>query len=110
MESHEHMPGKELKFRLGQLTVKFVFRHKWDTPGNDNVADVEYRTKYFGLFFKKQLAFISKKKNRWLFNNSNLLPIHTFGVNLIYAKAWIEIGVRKETKQSHRPHEPFDGC
>ncbi len=28
------MAGKSVRFKLGNTTVKGVFRHKWDSPGD----------------------------------------------------------------------------
>jgi len=109
------MPGKIWKFRLGHLTVKFVFRHKWDSPEDPYVRTMEYKTKQLGLYFKRNLAIGTKYKGRALFRKGNLFPVYIIGLHLIYAKCWMEFNWRVRTFTITKPtniksHIPEDGC
>jgi hypothetical protein len=109
------MPGKIWKIRLGHLTVKFVFRHKWDSPEDSYVNDFEYKTKQLGFFYKRQLAVGTKYKGRALFKKGNLFPVHMIGMHLVYAKCWIELSWRVRTftttkPTNTKPHIPEYGC
>jgi hypothetical protein len=107
------MPGKIWKIRLGHLTVKFVFRHKWDSPEDPYVHDIEYKTKQLGIFYKRNLAIGTKYKGKALFRKGNLFPVYITGLHLIYAKCWMEIGRRTHTFTTQKNiinRIPDDGC
>ncbi len=91
------MPGKVAKMKLGHLTIKAVFRHKWDSPDDLYVSTVEYKTKRLGIWVKRTLAVGTKLKGRALFAKGNLFPVYWIGVDLVFAKCWLEFSWRVKT-------------
>lgn len=110
------MPPKVLKTRIGHLTMKAIFRHKWDTPEDQFTSNAEYKTKHLGFFFKRHLAVGTKKRTgRTMFTKDNLFPIYTIGLSLLYAKVWLEFSWRVRSfntpkNKAYKAHVPFDGC
>jgi tetrahydromethanopterin S-methyltransferase subunit F len=109
------MPAKIAKMKLGHLTIKAVFRHKWDSPEDAYVNSVEYKTKRLGIFARRSLGVGTKLKGKALFTKGNLFPIYLVGVDLIVAKAWLEFSWRVRTFTTSKPqvsktHIPHDGC
>ena len=80
------MAGIVARFKLGNTTVKGVFRHKWDSPGDLSTVH-EYKVKKLGIFFRKDMCLrIGNGKQKY-----SLYPSFMLGLNLIWAKCWIEI-------------------
>lgn len=81
------------RFKVGDLTIKFVLRHYWEKPDPKNIwsSKFEFRTKELGLFYNKSMAIGTKKKGIEAFDKSNLVPSYMFGITLIYVKFWITI-------------------
>lgn len=80
------MGGKITTLKIGDITMKCVFRHKWDSPGNLYTSVFEYKVKKLGIFFRKDMCLhIGKGKS------NSLHPSIMLGLNLIWAKCWIEI-------------------
>jgi hypothetical protein len=107
------MPGKIWKTHLDNLEIKFIFRHKWDSPEDSFVHDHEYRTKILGLFFKQKRVVGTKYKGKSIFKKDNLSSVYMFGIYLIYAKCWMEIGRRTHTFTTQKNiinRIPDDGC
>ena len=109
------MPPKIAKMKLGHLTIKAVFRHKWDSPEDPYVSTVEYKTKRLGVFARRSLAVGTKYKGKAIFRKGNLFPVYLIGMDLIVAKTWLEFSWRVRTfsmpkAQVSRTHIPEDGC
>lgn len=109
------MPPKIAKMRLGHLTIKAVFRHKWDSPEDVYVSRIEYKTKRLGIFARRILAVGTKHKGKALFAKGNLFPVYLIGMDLIYAKCWLEFSWRVRTfktqkTQVYANRVPEDGC
>jgi len=81
------MEGKIAEFKLGNTTVMGVFRHKWDSPENLYTSVHEYKTKKLGIFYRKDMCLRESRGNP----KYNLYPSFMLGLNLIWAKCWIEI-------------------
>jgi hypothetical protein len=81
------MIGKSVRFKLGNTTIRCVFRHKWDSPENLYTTAHEYRVKKLGIFFRKDMCLRMGNGNP----KYSLYPSFTLGLNLIWAKCWIEI-------------------
>ena len=80
------MAGKTVRLKLGNTTIKGAFRHKWDSPENLYTTVHEYKVKKLGIFFRKDMCLhIGKGKP------NHLYPSIMLGLNLIWAKCWIEI-------------------
>lgn len=81
------MAGIVARFKLGNTTVKGVFRHKWDSPGDLYTTVHEYKVKKLGIFFRKDMCLRIGSGNL----KYSLYPSFMLGLNLIWAKCWIEI-------------------
>jgi len=81
------MAGKIAEFKLGNTTVMGVFRHKWDSTENLYTSVHEYKTKELGIFYRKDMCLRESRGNP----KYNLYPSFMLGLNLIWAKCWIEI-------------------
>lgn len=81
------------RIKIGDLTVKFVFRHYWENEKDLPIWERRnnFRRKELGFWFQKSLAVGTKKKGKEAFSESNLVPSYMLGMNLIYAKCWITI-------------------
>ena len=109
------MPPKIAKMKLGHLTIKAVFRHKWDSPEDPYASPIEYKTKRLGVFARRSLAVGTKYKGKALFQKGNLFPVYMVGMDLVYAKCWLEFSWRVKVFKVHKPqvsrtHVPEDGC
>jgi hypothetical protein len=80
------------KLKIGSLTFKFVFRHKWDNLESDRVFHrLSWKTKELGIFFRKDMCVGIDTTGRKMFNVSNLMPSYLLGFNLIWCKLWFEL-------------------
>lgn len=104
------MPAKTFKVTLGPLSIKGVLRHKWDSPNEKYVSDLEYKTKQLGVYFRRSLAVGSLKRGKFAINKNNLYPYYVIGLHLIYVKCWLEFWWRFTPQQINRPTIPDDGC
>jgi hypothetical protein len=99
------------KVNFGHLSITFVFRHKWDSPNDRYENRFEYKTKRLGLFWRKDKTIGTKYTGKNLFNKKNHFPKFMIGLNLIYAKCWIDVGWRVKTFEiKNTNHIPEDGC
>lgn len=78
--------------KLGDLTIKGVFRHQWDNLESDRIYHkIEWRRKEIGFFFEKSLCVGTDMKGKKMFDKSNLRPSYMVGVKFIWVKLWVEI-------------------
>ena len=67
------MAGKIARYKLGYLTITAVFRHQWDSPKDIYHNKWEFKPRALGIWWK---------------TSSSLMV----GLNLIWAKCWIDFG------------------
>ena len=81
------------RLKIGEINVKFVLRHYWETPDPENIwiRKFDFRRKEFGFWYDKNMCVGTTKKGKEMFSDSNLYPSYMFGVNLIYIKFWITV-------------------
>lgn len=78
--------------KIGNLTIKGVFRHQWDNLDSDRIFHrIKWKTKEIGVFFRKDLCVGTDKKGKKMFDEGNLRPSYMVGINFIWVKMWIEI-------------------
>jgi hypothetical protein len=77
--------------KIGNLSIKGVFRHKWEDPNEHRWEKREWKRKEIGIFFQKHLCVGTDKKGKEMFSCDNLKPTYMFGVRFIWFKMWIEI-------------------
>jgi hypothetical protein len=67
------MAGKIARCKLGHLTITAVFRHQWDSPTDIYHSRYEFKPRKLGIWWKTS-------------------PSLMVGLNLIWAKCWIDFG------------------
>lgn len=84
------------KFKLGNLNIKFVVRHYWDSKRKDKMQRLtDFTFKFFriGFFFKKS-KLVGRKDyknpNKW---HENLVNSYMVGLNLIILSIWVEFNL-----------------
>jgi hypothetical protein len=77
--------------KIGNLTIKGVFRHQWEEPNEHRWEKREWKRKEIGIFFQKHLCVGTDKKGKEMFSCDNLKPSYMVGVQFIWFKMWIEV-------------------
>lgn len=80
------------KTKIGNINIKFVFRHKWDNEDKSKINPMfgEYR---LGLLYKRNKIVGSKNFNNPKEWGNNLVNDYTIGVNLLIFKAWVSFNL-----------------
>lgn len=77
------------KVKIGDINLTFVFRHMWDNK--DQTKFYSMFDKYsIGLWFKCSKIVGKKNANNPKEWSKNLVNDYMIGINLIFAKAWVE--------------------
>lgn len=76
--------------KIGHLRITWALRHQWEKELEPETFLMK-STRQLGIFFRKSKAVGTRKKGRAMFDGDNLSPSYTFGLNLIWAKTWINV-------------------
>lgn len=81
------------KFKIGNLNMKLNFWHYWGEMGE---RWIHFRGHRLGLFHRKTVSIGSGKVGQGMkmFDDDNHVTTHTFGIELIWIKASIDITLR----------------
>jgi hypothetical protein len=86
------MAGKIARCKLGHLTITAVFRHQWDSPKDIYHNKWEFKPRALGIWWSSSRAVGTTKKGKEAFSEDNMMPTLMIGLNLIWAKCWIDFG------------------
>jgi len=77
------------KFKIGNLTIKFVYRHAFEKYMDlgDKQSWKEHR---LGIWFRRNLCVGKGKRGKKLFDKDNVGYSYMFGFNLIWLKFWFD--------------------
>ena len=68
-------------FKIKNLHIRFVLRHHWEKGDNLWRSKMEFKTKEFGVFYRRNMC-VGYGKHR---------PSYMFGIQLGWIKAWMTI-------------------
>jgi hypothetical protein len=84
--------------KIGKFNLSFVLRHYWEKDQTDRrlYRLTNFRTKEFGIFFRKDRSIGTKASGRDMLSKENLVSSYRIGLNLGWIKAWInfDFGVK----------------
>ena len=79
------------RFNIGNLYLTFVLRHYWEKDDNVHIARFTngFRQKWFGVWFRKNVAVGAKKQGKVMFDDDNMITIRMVGIQLGWIKLWL---------------------
>ena len=77
------------RFSIGDLTIKFVYRHRFEKY-MDLSDNMMWKKNELGIWFKKNLCVGTKEKGKKMFDKDNMGYTYMIGFNLILLKFWFE--------------------
>jgi hypothetical protein len=99
------MVGKIARCKLGHLTITAVFRHQWDSPTDLYHSRFEFKQRRLGIWWKTSRSVGTTKKGKEMFSEDNMMPSLMVGLNLIWAKCWINFGWKILTLKINKHEE-----
>ena len=78
------------RFRLGNLTIKFVYRHAFEKY-MDLADKHSWKNHELGMWFKRNLCIGKGKHGKKLFDEDNVGYSYMIGFKLIWLKFWFEL-------------------
>ena len=80
---------------MGRLNLQLVLKHRWEDNGL--ISRLDFKTQRLGLWLRRDLVIGVRKQGRAAFDQDNLVPSWSLGLDLIVGRVWIgwDLGARR---------------